>query len=174
MVLRIACSILDFATRSVAHLLVKARNHGPSSAEAAPHASYSDVFFLEVSSCCPQRFLSIKRQRFLKGCAKAFQQLLTRCFLTIHARNLFNPTNPPCSIILNNCCVFLIHRYPYLPWHFLNFFPLPQGHASLRPTLSCSRWTVLAAIGSSPRLRVSLGGAMTGGGGGGGASPRTA
>lgn len=25
------------------------------------------------------------------------------------------------------------------PQHFLNFFPLPQGHGSLRPTLGCSR-----------------------------------
>jgi hypothetical protein len=24
-------------------------------------------------------------------------------------------------------------RYAF-PWHFLNFFPEPQGHASLRPT----------------------------------------
>src|ERR1019366_4791364 len=30
------------------------------------------------------------------------------------------------------------------PWHFLNFFPLPQGHGSLRPTFSpvrrCVGW----------------------------------
>jgi len=25
------------------------------------------------------------------------------------------------------------------PQHFLNFFPLPHGHGSLRPTLGCSR-----------------------------------
>src|SRR6266566_7153421 len=25
-------------------------------------------------------------------------------------------------------------RYTPAPWHFLNFFPLPQGHGSLRPT----------------------------------------
>jgi hypothetical protein len=24
----------------------------------------------------------------------------------------------------------------YVPWHFLYFFPLPQGQGSLRPTLS--------------------------------------
>ena len=26
--------------------------------------------------------------------------------------------------------------YKFLPWHFLNFKPLPQGHGSLRPTLA--------------------------------------
>jgi RNA polymerase sigma factor (sigma-70 family) len=25
--------------------------------------------------------------------------------------------------------------YPHGPWHFLNFFPLPHGHGSFRPTL---------------------------------------
>ena len=27
----------------------------------------------------------------------------------------------------------------YIPWHFLYFFPLPQGHGSLRPTFSSLR-----------------------------------
>ena len=27
----------------------------------------------------------------------------------------------------------------YVPWHFLYFFPLPQGQGSLRPTLSSLR-----------------------------------
>ncbi len=27
----------------------------------------------------------------------------------------------------------------YTPWHFLYFFPLPQGQGSLRPTLSSFR-----------------------------------
>jgi hypothetical protein len=27
----------------------------------------------------------------------------------------------------------------YTPWHFLYFFPLPQGHGSLRPTFSSLR-----------------------------------
>ena len=26
-------------------------------------------------------------------------------------------------------------RYKFAPWHFLNFFPDPHGHGSLRPTL---------------------------------------
>jgi len=26
-------------------------------------------------------------------------------------------------------------RFDYAPQHFLNFFPLPQGHGSLRPIL---------------------------------------
>lgn len=29
----------------------------------------------------------------------------------------------------------------YAPWHFLYFFPLPQGQGSLRPTLSAVRCT---------------------------------
>ncbi len=32
------------------------------------------------------------------------------------------------------------------PWHFLYFFPLPQGHGSLRPTFGSSRCTVLTAL----------------------------
>ena len=31
---------------------------------------------------------------------------------------------------------------PSAPWHFLNFFPDPQGHGSLRPTFGASRWIV--------------------------------
>jgi hypothetical protein len=27
----------------------------------------------------------------------------------------------------------------HVPWHFLYFFPLPQGHGSLRPTFSSLR-----------------------------------
>src|SRR5262245_23042752 len=30
----------------------------------------------------------------------------------------------------------------FVPWHFLYFLPLPQGHGSLRPTLGPSRLTV--------------------------------
>ena len=44
--------------------------------------------------------------------------------------------------------------FPHAPWHFLYFFPLPQGQGSLRPTLSSVRWTVWGAVGSSPRLSV--------------------
>lgn len=45
----------------------------------------------------------------------------------------------------------------YAPWHFLYFLPEPQGHGSLRPTLSSLRWTVGADTGSSPRFNVSFG-----------------
>lgn len=35
-------------------------------------------------------------------------------------------------------------RYCSIPWHFLYFFPLPQGHGSFRPTFSpvrrCDGW----------------------------------
>src|SRR6187551_3910219 len=34
----------------------------------------------------------------------------------------------------------------YLPWHCLYFFPLPQGHGSLRPTLGSSRLTVSTTV----------------------------
>ena len=27
----------------------------------------------------------------------------------------------------------------HAPWHFLNFFPLPQGHRELRPTFPAAR-----------------------------------
>jgi hypothetical protein len=47
---------------------------------------------------------------------------------------------------------------PHAPWHFLNFFPLPQGQGSLRPTLSYWCFTVLEEAGSSPRLRERRGG----------------
>lgn len=47
---------------------------------------------------------------------------------------------------------------PHAPWHFLYFFPLPQGQGSLRPTLFSARWAgACAATGSSPRFNVSLG-----------------
>ena len=32
------------------------------------------------------------------------------------------------------CFAAFDHSY-YAPWHFLYFFPLPQGQGSLRPTL---------------------------------------
>src|SRR5882672_10468992 len=41
------------------------------------------------------------------------------------------------------------------PWHFLYFFPLPQGQGSLRPTFGSSRRTVL--ITSSPPVRAGTG-----------------
>jgi hypothetical protein len=47
---------------------------------------------------------------------------------------------------------------PHAPWHFLYFFPLPQGQGSLRPTLFSARWAGAGAdTGSSPRFNVSLG-----------------
>jgi hypothetical protein len=33
-----------------------------------------------------------------------------------------------------------------LRWHFLNFFPLPQGHRSLRPTFITRRCFVVGSI----------------------------
>src|SRR5690606_36614811 len=65
----------------------------------------------------------------------------------------------------------------YAPWHFLYFFPLPQGQGSLRPTLSSVRWTVWGGAGSSPLFKVSLGcgwETIGGGGSGAGLSFRTA
>ena len=40
---------------------------------------------------------------------------------------------------------------PYVPWHFLYFFPLPQGQGSLRPTSSSLPYTVWEATGPSSR-----------------------
>ena len=37
-----------------------------------------------------------------------------------------------------------------VPWHFLYFFPLPQGQGSLRPTFGSSRRTVFTAASSPP------------------------
>jgi hypothetical protein len=37
----------------------------------------------------------------------------------------------------------------YAPWHFLYFFPLPQGHGSLRPSLGPSE-TVFGAVVAPP------------------------
>ena len=31
------------------------------------------------------------------------------------------------------------HPKAHAPWHFLNFFPLPQGHRELRPTFPAAR-----------------------------------
>src|SRR3954465_3214885 len=45
---------------------------------------------------------------------------------------------------------FLYFTVYYVPWHFLYFFPLPQGQGSLRPTFSCSRTIVLTGPGASP------------------------
>src|SRR5882672_12649732 len=36
------------------------------------------------------------------------------------------------------------------PWHFLNFFPEPQGHGSLRPTLAPERTTCWTGACSAP------------------------
>src|SRR2546425_2662187 len=46
------------------------------------------------------------------------------------------------------------------PWHFLYFFPLPQGHGSFRPTFSPVRRTVLSPFpppASSPRFSLNCG-----------------
>ena len=37
----------------------------------------------------------------------------------------------------------------YAPWHFLYFFPLPQGQGSLRPTLFTSGAVAAAVAGSA-------------------------
>jgi len=39
------------------------------------------------------------------------------------------------------------------PQHFLNFFPLPHGQGSLRPTLGCSRWKLVATVRSAIAVR---------------------
>src|SRR5215831_278762 len=62
----------------------------------------------------------------------------------------------------------------HAPWHFLYFFPLPQGQGSLRPTFSLLRWTVCGGAGSSPRLSLRRIGGGAEGTGGGGASPLAA
>src|SRR5688572_6547032 len=38
---------------------------------------------------------------------------------------------------------YVAWRNPQAPWQFLNFFPLPQGHGSLRPTFGISRRIVI-------------------------------
>jgi len=43
------------------------------------------------------------------------------------------------------------------PQHFLYFFPLPQGHASFRPTLGASRTTGVAADGGADSFNCGAG-----------------
>src|SRR5882757_5566468 len=41
-------------------------------------------------------------------------------------------------------------RHSPAPWHFLNFLPEPQGHGSLRPTLTPERTTCWTGACSAP------------------------
>src|SRR5882672_2574465 len=58
-------------------------------------------------------------------------------------------------------CPFVFHPCPYIPapWHFLNFFPLPQGQGSLRPTPAYG----FAANAGSATPAPGLGGRVGGG-----------
>ena len=39
-----------------------------------------------------------------------------------------------------------VPAHHFAPWHFLYFFPLPQGQGSLRPTLGIERCCVAGAL----------------------------
>src|SRR6476659_9254422 len=58
---------------------------------------------------------------------------------------------------------FMTVGFPYAPWHFLYFFPLPHQQGSLRPSLGSSRRTVFTGA-SSPPVRAGVGAAPLRGG----------
>src|ERR1019366_8529172 len=81
----------------------------------------------ELSACAPSS-LSRSRGRSVRGSSRrrsAVEEGMRRVYLRCM------PSSPSKRRDL-------VRDYAFAPWHFLNFFPLPHGHGSLRPTLDQS------------------------------------
>src|SRR5271155_3537744 len=63
-------------------------------------------------------------------------------------------------------------KHPFFPQHCLYFFPLPQGHGSLRPTLGPLRMGLALAIASLASLTKSLAFLPAAGAAGGAVPPK--
>lgn len=90
-------------------------------------------------------------------------RILTSVFDFGVPSTLRNSKAPPCRTECDKDGVPVL-GVNYAPWHFLYFFPDPQGQGSFRPTFSCPRTTcctccaspapAMRACSSSRRLRL--------------------
>ena len=107
--LRYADSEMDCATRSVCHLLEEVNNREMKDAAANRGVSYRDC---ELFIAFPRRLFCIRAvhlQCFRKSDSKGLEQLVTRALLAVDAWNLFNPADPPFTILFYDGRVALVH-----------------------------------------------------------------
>ena len=85
------------------------------------HVAFPKCRKLSYSSQSPSNPVCWEARK--PGCYKCCFQLIA----VSYPRTLVSPSNPWTLKVL------------YCPQHFLNFFPLPQGHGALRPTFLSGR-----------------------------------
>src|SRR5438105_14115835 len=72
-------------------------------------ASYRDSQLFIAFACRLLRVSAVHLQCFTESHPKGFNKLVARAFLAIHARNLFNPADPPVAVLLHDGHVSLLH-----------------------------------------------------------------
>ena len=74
-----------------------------------PSASYGDQFFAILWSSRSDGVLSVKLDGFSQRNPETLKQFLVCAFLTVYARDLFNPSDPPLTILFRDRCVRVCH-----------------------------------------------------------------
>jgi hypothetical protein len=73
-------------------------------------ASCSDQSFFETGAGHPTRIFAIEFDRSGEGYAERFNQFFASGFLAIHARNLFDLTDPPITVLFHDSRVLVLHN----------------------------------------------------------------
>jgi len=99
------CSQMGDAIRNVSLLRAATRIHVGADTEAVLPASYRDGSLFKVSTGCTPGYLAIEVEGLLEGDTQTFDQCFSGAFLTIDARDLFNPADPPPRVLFDDRCV---------------------------------------------------------------------
>src|SRR5438034_3534696 len=71
--------------------------------------SYRDSQLFIALACRLLRVSAVHLQCFPESHPKGFKKLIARAFLAIHARDLFNPADPPVAVLFHDGHVSLLH-----------------------------------------------------------------
>ena len=99
------CSRVGDATRIVSLLRAATRIHAGVDTEAVLPASDRDGSLFKVSTGCTPGYLAIEVEGLFEGATQTFDHCFSGAFLTIDARDLFNPADPPPRVLFDDRCV---------------------------------------------------------------------
>lgn len=72
-------------------------------------ASRLDPDFLKPGNCGLACFASVHFQRLDQRGTKVFHEFVSRFALAVYARDFLDPTDPPSTVLLYDCGVFVFH-----------------------------------------------------------------
>src|SRR5207237_1201982 len=104
------CSASDCVTTSAGRPRVVARNPEHACAARASCVSYGNLDFREVFAGCGAGVPPVHLQGLAQRHLEALNELVAGAFLTVDARDLLNPADPPVGVLLDDRRVFANYR----------------------------------------------------------------